>query len=375
VQLRLAEAVPAGTTMRCSKCGTYFQVGGSPPAEAAPPAAVAKDTFAFAAAADRQCPICKAVLSQDAAACQACGANLVGGAQPTGGSKRAKPPPLPRRTRRSDDDDDDEDEEDDEDEDEEVVDEEIAAVLHEADAVIEEAVEVLGKPLPMLRDFDPVSFTLRANSRLLASACDMPHCRSKQPKARGEQLADRRRLVVVTVPAAMLPKVGHKYKDNDRVVLNVCAPCQNQLMLEFKVRQDYATDQLEPTYQELHKVKAQIGGGNAIAKRIEVIETLTARVQIKLHSGRKCFIATASFGSPFAAEVETLRQYRDVVLRRSRLGRWLIRCYETLSPPLAVWLERSRHGRALVRWMLRPVVVCCARQLGARRQSATKTHC
>src|SRR5262249_28117780 len=78
--------------------------------------------------------------------------------------------------------------------------------------------------------------------------------------------------------------------------------------------------------------------------------------------GKLCFIATAAYGSPLAAEVQALRDFRDEVLERWALGRAFTRVYYTLSPPLAALIARSAAARAVVRWLLTPVVRWCQRQ-------------
>lgn len=71
-----------------------------------------------------------------------------------------------------------------------------------------------------------------------------------------------------------------------------------------------------------------------------------------------CFIATAAFGTPLAPEVETLRRFRDRVLRRSYAGRIATRLYYRLSPPVARKVERNlalgAAARAVIRWILPP---------------------
>ncbi len=75
-----------------------------------------------------------------------------------------------------------------------------------------------------------------------------------------------------------------------------------------------------------------------------------------MDSDSGCFIATAAFGTPMAAEIQTLREFRDQRLRRSAAGRWLIRRYEALSPPVAGYIAERPRLRAVVRGLLRPVI-------------------
>jgi hypothetical protein len=58
-----------------------------------------------------------------------------------------------------------------------------------------------------------------------------------------------------------------------------------------------------------------------------------------------CFVATAAYGSPFAAEVQLLREFRDTVLRRTRTGEaWFERFYQRydeISPPIAARMRND----------------------------------
>ena len=71
------------------------------------------------------------------------------------------------------------------------------------------------------------------------------------------------------------------------------------------------------------------------------------------NGGGGCFIATAAFGDPLARELNTLRQFREEVLRPRLLGRCLIRTYEAVSPPLADAIRAHEGARAAVRWLIR----------------------
>ena len=72
--------------------------------------------------------------------------------------------------------------------------------------------------------------------------------------------------------------------------------------------------------------------------------------------GSKCFIATATFGTSMASEVLSLCRFRDTVLRSFAPGRLFIKVYETVSPPVARFIERHELLKSLVRFSLRPVV-------------------
>ncbi|QEW05354.1 CFI-box-CTERM domain-containing protein [Nitrincola iocasae] len=70
----------------------------------------------------------------------------------------------------------------------------------------------------------------------------------------------------------------------------------------------------------------------------------------------QCVIATAAFGTPLADEVKILRLWRDDILRKYLLGRFLIFTYYAVSPPIASLVGRSNILRASVRVILRPII-------------------
>jgi hypothetical protein len=70
-----------------------------------------------------------------------------------------------------------------------------------------------------------------------------------------------------------------------------------------------------------------------------------------------CFIATATYGSPNAQEVITLKKYRDEVLLKSYLGFLFVKLYYLASPALAKIIAKSNFLKNTVRFFLiRPII-------------------
>jgi hypothetical protein len=64
----------------------------------------------------------------------------------------------------------------------------------------------------------------------------------------------------------------------------------------------------------------------------------------------RCFIATLVLGE--CRETRALRAFRDLYLRRSAFGRWLVGIYYRTSLALCAWLETRPRAIRLVRRLL-----------------------
>jgi uncharacterized repeat protein (TIGR02543 family) len=83
---------------------------------------------------------------------------------------------------------------------------------------------------------------------------------------------------------------------------------------------------------------------------------VTATFQI-ISTTNGCFIATAAYGSPAAAQIDVLREFRDGVLLESGVGSQLIDLYYGLSPPIADFISGNSFLRTVVRELLVDPVV------------------
>lgn len=65
-----------------------------------------------------------------------------------------------------------------------------------------------------------------------------------------------------------------------------------------------------------------------------------------------CFIATACYGNYDDPSVLVLRNYRDLILSKNRIGRFFIKTYYSFSPKLATIIAKSKTLKSLVRSLL-----------------------
>jgi len=81
---------------------------------------------------------------------------------------------------------------------------------------------------------------------------------------------------------------------------------------------------------------------------------------------RRCFVATCLYGDA-AWQTEILRRYRDEVLLRHQLGRWIVDAYKLLAPGMCRLLVRSPWLRPPVRWLVGMLVWVARRSNEGRR--------
>ncbi|HEX4354396.1 MAG TPA: CFI-box-CTERM domain-containing protein, partial [Polyangiales bacterium] len=96
--------------------------------------------------------------------------------------------------------------------------------------------------------------------------------------------------------------------------------------------------------------------GCAATGPISVAEITTTSRVFATVSPSPCFVATAAYGTPMAAEITALRRFRDRHLANNVLGRLFVHAYGIVGPKLADFIRGSEALRAVSRALLAPAV-------------------
>ncbi len=333
VTLKLPALPPPGTKVKCPRCGTTFEPAAPSPAQADP------GVIALAPEPERHCPECRAVLAPNAVLCVKCGFDLRSG-------KKLEAPKKAKRKRAA------------RPEGGPVTSADLPEILIEAKKLIGLARKEMWRvPYVLGLGDDPSLAVLMKPGR--PGRCVNPNCQLSLG-TRGFVPGGRRggtSKVRITVRGQSL-------------TVECCASCTATVLAELAARDETARAYLDEARQDLEPAAARFPEDPGIQEAMQEFRKVEVLADAKRARARLCFIATAAFGSPLAAEVETLRRFRDEVLARSAVGRLLIRAYETISPPLAAALARSDRGRRAVRRLLRPVAALCRRRLGDEEKTA-----
>ena len=83
---------------------------------------------------------------------------------------------------------------------------------------------------------------------------------------------------------------------------------------------------------------------------------MTPSEVVGLLTDKKCFIATAAFGSDMDQHVQMLREFRNKFMTPYWLGRKLVKAYYSISPTLARWISEHEEAKTITRWVLWPVI-------------------
>jgi hypothetical protein len=102
------------------------------------------------------------------------------------------------------------------------------------------------------------------------------------------------------------------------------------------------------------------GNVNTIANIGEASTTITMQgdysITANFWEGEPCFIATATYGTPMAEEIQILRRFRDEYMLTSPVGQALVDLYYRVSPPVAEFITEHPSLKPIVRAGLLPTV-------------------
>ena len=102
------------------------------------------------------------------------------------------------------------------------------------------------------------------------------------------------------------------------------------------------------------------GNVDTIADVEEASTTITMQgdysITANFWEGEPCFIATATYGTPMAEQIQTLREFRDGYLLTNSLGQAFVDFYYRTSPPIAEFINEHPALKPIVRAGLMPAV-------------------
>jgi hypothetical protein len=98
---------------------------------------------------------------------------------------------------------------------------------------------------------------------------------------------------------------------------------------------------------------------------VAVFNSVSQETDDGSHLYVKCFIATAAYGSYLDPHVQILRDFRDDVLLKYRVGQILVDYYYEYSPPIASKISEHEGLKAATRIALTPLVLSIKYPVGS----------
>lgn len=158
-----------------------------------------------------------------------------------------------------------------------------------------------------------------------------------------EMFKDKARTSELTVVASVYWDLLRIYDSSDR----------------YGDRQKIAAKQLASFIRYTPVFPDIIKKAEAFTKQAKHPDVIKSFLKNAVQQRPRCFVATAAFNSPWAPEVQSLRNFRDHYLRKSHGGRKLIFWYYKYSPKMAAFLDRFPFLKPAVRTLLRSIISIC----------------
>jgi len=120
---------------------------------------------------------------------------------------------------------------------------------------------------------------------------------------------------------------------------------------------DFGDGETSDEQNPVHTFYKQGADATAYTVSLDVVDNFGLSSETPATVGiTACFIATAAYGTPLAEEINVLREFRDEYLLTNSFGRKFCEMYYKNSPPAAEFIADKPALRAVVRFMLKPVI-------------------
>ncbi len=135
---------------------------------------------------------------------------------------------------------------------------------------------------------------------------------------------------------------------------------EEALRLEVKARESMLDSELGRR-ETLDHIDAwndlRLNGRTTRHKMTTKAKTGSGDRTIESKNGAACFVATSAFCSPNDPTVILLREFRDIKLSKTSLGKRFIKWYYTNGPKLATFLDNKSYFKPFVRQILRLIAL------------------
>ena len=136
----------------------------------------------------------------------------------------------------------------------------------------------------------------------------------------------------------------------------VVANAATKYFFQLAVEANINGRSIESLWDKAFEVEQELGEAiqSAASEAVSVIPEQVVAFPNLPNEG--CFVATAAFGFYSSPQVQTLRDFRDEFLLKSRSGTTFVKFYYTYGPYAAAWLNNNEGWKPVVRAFLYPYI-------------------
>ena len=131
-----------------------------------------------------------------------------------------------------------------------------------------------------------------------------------------------------------------------RLLLQTSDFRKNKDLYYYEKSKIEACKRLSHTFSEM-----AIGDSNISSKVLEV-DRIVNQIYDQFQRKSSCYIATTVYGDSFSPEVIAFKEYRDNVLNKSIIGRYLIKIYYCIAPSISKILSNTNRLNKIIKYFL-----------------------